>query len=245
MSHAADFIEEIWREVNAILQDLAHEATAREIVESVYRELDPGPARTAAERNDQLVALIDATRDHCVAHLLRLARQDLSTGECESRAGCLLLRFFGPQIRAAVRREIPCAHDFEPVVNDVRFRIWRALRTFEGGRGQLHYYVKRACESACADRGRRRRGWEEICDPNELPERNDDDNPEHTIVELGVFLRGALPLLPPNERQAMEAYLDFDCNLSAAASALDVPRQTLTDRFKAAQRRLSALWGLR
>lgn len=244
MSHEAHFIEEVWREVNVILQDLADEATASGIVDSAYRRVDRGPVQTQAESKGQLVALIEVTRDLCVAHLLRLARHDLSTGQPESRAVCLLLRFFEPQVRAAVRRQIRCAHDFEPVVNDVLLRIWRGLRTFEGCRGQLHGYVRSACQSACTDHGRRMPDRELPADPHCRPEPCQDDNHQHTIVEFKLFLRHSLHLLPPKEQLAVVLFLRFDGNWAAAQEESGIPRQTLAGWFKAALRRLRELWGL-
>jgi DNA-directed RNA polymerase specialized sigma24 family protein len=243
MTHTADFIEEVLHEVNVILQDLADEATARGIVRAVYDKVHVGPVHTERARKDELVALMETTRDLCVAHLLGLARRDFSTHATESRAVCLLLRFVEPQIRAAVRRRIRCAHDFDPVVNDVRLRIWRGLRSFEGGRGQLHYYVKRACESACTDLRRRTPDCEQLADRHRLAGQREDDSQRHTVVELKAFLRQSLPLLPRKERLAVEAFLVFDGNWAAAQEALDIPRQTLAGWFTAALRRLRKLWG--
>lgn len=244
MSHEAHFIEEVWREVNVILQDLADEATASGIVDSAYRAVDPWSVQMQAERNSQLVALIEVARDLCVAHLLRLARHDLSTGQSESRAVCLLLRFFEPQVRAAVRRRIRCAQDYEPVVNDALLRIWRGLRKFEGCRGQLHGYVRSACQSACTDHGRRVPDREPPADPHCRPEPCQDDNPQHTIVEFKLFLRQSLPLLPVKERLAVVLFLRFDGDWAAAQEESGIPRQTLAGWFKAALRHLRGLWGL-
>jgi hypothetical protein len=79
MTHTADFIEEVLHEVNVILQDLADEATARGIVRAVYDKVHVGPVHTERARKDELVALMETTRDLCVAHLLGLARRDFST----------------------------------------------------------------------------------------------------------------------------------------------------------------------
>ena len=245
MTEAGDFIKEVWNEVNVILQDLADDETAREIVRAVYRKVEPTPVHTDEERNEQLVALLETARDLCVTHLLRLARQDLATGRRESRAVCLLLRFFEPQMQAAVHRLIRCVHDAEAVTNDVRRRIWSGLQDFEGGRRQLHYYVKKACQSACVDLGRRTTRDEQLQGLNGMVEPWQDDCQQHAIVEFKAFLRDSLPLLPTKKRQAVEAFLRFDGDWAAAEEALGIPRQTLASRFQSAAGRLCKLWGPR
>ncbi len=241
MSDGVDFIREVWREVYVILQDLADGATARGIVGCVCDRVQPDAQQTNHEKNKQRTALIEAVRDACVAHLLRLARHDLSIGKPESRAVCLLLRFFEPQIRAAVRRRISHAEDVEDVVNNVRMRVWRCLGSFEGERGQLHKYIETACWHACVDLYRGIPEGEQLCDPRELVGPCLDDSRLQSVVEWRMFLRDSLPLLPPNDRQAVEAFLTFDSWLEAER-ALGIPRQTLASRFRAACRRLLELF---
>jgi DNA-directed RNA polymerase specialized sigma24 family protein len=256
MSDPADFIEEVWRLVNVILQDLADTAVTREIVRAAYRTVEPQPVGTREEEEDeQLAALTEAARDLCVAHLLRLARRDLSPRNGASRPVCLLLEYFEPQIRASVERRIDDPDEADAVANVVRTKLWSCLGRFKGERRQLHAYIQRICDSARSDWSRkipRRRGrdgdwkrieFEELCDHHEGLELSEHDSRAREIVRIRMFLKEALPLLPPHEKQAVCAFLTHDSWVEAER-ALGIPRQTLFSRFKVAVGRLAHLLGL-
>ena len=97
MSDAPDFIEEVWQEMNLILQDLADSAVLKEIVRSLLLTLERGAAWTTEIPTEQRARLLQAARDLSVDHLRAVARHDPSTPK-RQRARELLLAFFEPRV---------------------------------------------------------------------------------------------------------------------------------------------------
>jgi DNA-directed RNA polymerase specialized sigma24 family protein len=254
MSDPAEFVEEIWRLVYVILEDFADTAVAREIASSAFRAVRSQPPGASEEPDEQLAALTEAARDLCVDRLLRLACHGRAAKD-RDRAVSLFLEYFEPQIRASVEARIDDPDEADALANVIRTKVWRRLGHLKGERRQLHAYVQRVCESALSDWCRkipRRRGrdgewmrvqFEELCEHHEGVKVSPDDSRAREIVRTRMFLKEALPLLPPHERHAVCAFLTYDSWVDAE-EALGVPRQTLFSRFKAGVARLAVLLGL-
>jgi DNA-directed RNA polymerase specialized sigma24 family protein len=233
----------VWREVGRILAETADYTTARRIVHSVFKKASCQLTRPDGEIDKEKI-LLAAAADLCIERLLEQAHADLSSGKTGSRSVDLIFAYFDPFIVRTVRGKVNRPCDIDHIANDVRWRVWCQLETFEGERRQLQRYFERACESACYDEHRRRtrRG------PDGNPVEQVPLSPSHKVLpdtdkneralesaEVRIELERRMDLLSDEQNAALELHRRLGSWVRAEEET-GVCRQTWQSRFESACR---------
>lgn len=159
----------------------------------------------------------------------------LAAGETRALEDCYA--GLGPLVLSYLRRYIPPA-DAEDVLQQVFLEVWRSSARYDASRS-LEAWVLGIARHRAIDHLRRRRDVVPISDLHELVGDDGRDTVDRFVWAAEV--RGALQLLPAEQREALELAYFSDCTQREISVRLGVPLGTVKARMARGMRRLAGL----
>jgi len=157
-----------------------------------------------------------------------------------------LFRRYSPTALALAQRVLHQPHLAEETVQEAFLSVWRNPGGYDAHRGSVRAWLMstvhhRAVDQVRREEAQRRRAEESVAMPGLPP----DDPGEVVVEEIGLpqeraAVRGALDVLPGEQRQVIELMYFDGMSQSQIAARLGLPLGTVKSRCLLAMRRLRA-----
>ncbi len=148
---------------------------------------------------------------------------------------------FGPRIKAYLLKQGADNATAEELVQETMLTVWRKASMFEESRGSLASWVYTIARNLRIDRLRKEKVWQELSE-EQYQKSSPDEPADETVAKNQMIrvIRGALKLLPTEQREIIEYSYLKGMSQSEIAEALNLPIGTVKSRMRLAYQKVRA-----